>query len=45
MFGGAFWVLRVGGALEHIWGIGWYLEAHSFGYWNLGGVLVHISRL
>ena len=25
-------MLRVGGELEHIWGIGWYLEAQSFGY-------------
>jgi hypothetical protein len=31
VFGGAFRMLHVGGALMHVWGIGWCLEAWSFG--------------
>ena len=31
MFQEAFGVLRVGGALEHVWGITWCLEVWSIG--------------
>ena len=38
MLGGTFGVLRVGGALEHGWGVSWCLEA-----WSIGGVQVLID--
>ena len=40
-----FRVLCIGGALEHIWGISWCLEAWKFRNWSIGGVQVHIWRL
>jgi hypothetical protein len=30
VFGGTFGMLHVGGALERVWGIDWYLKARSF---------------
>ena len=39
VFEGAFGVLRVEGALVHVWNIGWYLEAWRFGDWSIVGTM------